>query len=349
MVSVVVLAGYNEKEREDYKKRIEEAYDGEDLIDPNKALIEFDTLVDREILKKPIIQFTLEKLEKISSIEDIVIVGDSSSLEDKLGSFIRSSEKEYELIEQTEEINEETIKSLGLSKKIETNSLCGNTAKGYAATKSYKKRDHALYLACDSPLTLTKTIESFAEISKKHKPEASIVYALACMEDTTPPSLRILKFFYRFMYDRKRVFPRKYLFLINDTEFKHPNTYKKLLDQREGFRVSSMVFVNPFNVDLNVLNDFYSMRKWLSKEVRDKMKYFLNQKGIKASRVFGDYFKGKFTITDFEDIASKTICRKGSMCKIIPVNDMGSSYDLDTIPDKKYFERILLTEYHKYP
>jgi len=168
-------------------------------------------------------------------------------------------------------------------------------------------------MVSDSPMTKKEGIAYFIENAQKHMPESSLVYPIASMREL--PAWR-------------KTFHRKYCFLINDTEYKYRGSFKTWLTRREGFRISAMSYADPFNLDVNMINDMYSMRKALSKEVRERMSDFLN--GFNIGFLLERYFVAKdLRISDIEKAVSDNLCTNDTRCTIMPITDVGSSYDYD--------------------
>lgn len=77
MVSVVLMAGYGGVS-EDYKRAVRDSYGEHFFFDGYKPLREFRVRIDsKNFVSKPLIQFTMEKLEGVDSVEDVVVVGDA--------------------------------------------------------------------------------------------------------------------------------------------------------------------------------------------------------------------------------------------------------------------------------
>ena len=102
MVSAIVMAGYNNKrEVKRYGRMVAEHY-GEKFIEAGyKPLREFSSMENGRQVRKPLIQYTLERLLENAFIDDIVIVGHQMLLEQKLGDFIQQFEKPCTLVNQS--------------------------------------------------------------------------------------------------------------------------------------------------------------------------------------------------------------------------------------------------------
>ncbi|MDH4010716.1 MAG: hypothetical protein OEU55_08370, partial [Desulfobacterales bacterium] len=101
MVSAILMAGYkNKMEVKRYSKIVAEHY-GEKFIEVGyRPLREFKTVKDGKEEKKPVIQFTLEKLFACDLIDEIIIVGHQMLLEQSLGKFIKKFAKPCRMINQ---------------------------------------------------------------------------------------------------------------------------------------------------------------------------------------------------------------------------------------------------------
>ena len=185
MVSVVVMAGYQSSEIEDYKRQLK--YYHEKYTEKGyKALKEFKVRENGRLVKRPLIEFILRKVDDIFDVRDVVVVGDKARLEEKLGDQLTGSKKKYRLIDQNEPLTEELIQAFRLDpKRVAYNSICGNTIKGYAATEAYERGEHALFLAADSPKTQKNTIDEFITTASDLavKENAALIYPLVSMRE----------------------------------------------------------------------------------------------------------------------------------------------------------------------
>jgi len=218
MVSAVVMAGYRKEEVEDYKHQLELGYKEEEFVEGYKPL--------KLLLGKPLIKYTLEKLENIASVDDIVIVGEKDLLEREIGEWLQRNPKPFKIVDQNDEIDDELVDALNIDRNnMPNNSFCGNAVKAYAVTDAYERRDPALFMVSDSPLTKEEGIEYFIENAQKQNPKSSLVYPIASMVE--------LPFW-------RKAFHRKYFFLINDTKYKYRGSFKTWFTKREGFRISAI-------------------------------------------------------------------------------------------------------------
>ena len=177
MTSAVLLAGYNNKrEVKKYSKIVAEHY-GEVFVESGyKPLREFTILQDGREVRKPLIQFTLEKLAVSEAIDEIIIIGHQMLLEQRLGKFISDLDKPCRIENQNARIPQRAINQLDMDpKKIRYNSMAGNMIKGYVASAAFQTQEQVLFVASDSPLTSLEFIEQFVHTIDEHKDDADIM------------------------------------------------------------------------------------------------------------------------------------------------------------------------------
>ncbi len=307
MASAILMAGYkNKMEVRRYSKIVAEHY-GEKFIETGyRPLREFETIVDGQKKSMPVIQFTLEKLFASDLIDDIIIVGHQMLLEQRLGHFISQFEKPCRMINQNTRLSTDIVERFNIFKrKVKYNSIAGNLIKGYAVSKACQAKKHALFVASDSPLTSTEFIEQFLRMAAKHQEQAAIIFPAILIN--TP----------------KDQMGRHPLKLLNDTEYELPG----LMDshQRQGFRLSSLMFANPHSFDINTANTAYSLRKALNPNAQ--LTLFKITRNLGYSNVYSKYFVRKdLSIKEVENITSAFF--KGRL-KLIPMSDEKSTYDYD--------------------
>jgi hypothetical protein len=307
MVSAILMAGYkNKMEVKRYSKIVAEHY-GEKFIEVGyRPLREFKTVINGKVRKKPIIQFTLEKLFANDLIDEIIIVGHQMLLERRLGKFLKKFAKPYRLINQNSPIEPEVVKRFNIIKrKVKHNTIAGNLIKGYAATSACKHKKHALFVASDSPLTTKEFIEHFLVATQNYQNQAAI-FLPAILIDADK--------------DKLERYPLK---LKNDTGFDLPglkDTYG-----RQGFRLSSLMFANPYLFDINTANTAYSLRKALNPNVQ--LRLFRITRNLGYPNVYSKYFIRKdLSIKEVENITSAFFNGK---LKLIPMAGEESTYDYD--------------------
>jgi len=327
MVSVVLMAGYKPVSDE-HKKMLADTYNEHFFFDGYKPLKEFRIRDSSEsFVYKPLIQFTMEKLERIDAINDIVIVGDKKKLESKLGDFMDSSRKKYKVVEQDGCIDDKVLDEFGaVRENFDECSLAANGLKAYVNTEAYKRKDYALFVASDSPGTSAKGIFEFIDLARLYMPECSLIFPLVSMNNI--PAWR-------------HAFHRKYLFFVNDSAHQYKDSFKTFLTNRDGFRVSSMLYADPFRVDIDKINLCYSLRKMLSHDVRERIKNVLEKFDINV--LWRKYFGSKdLSIRDCEEIGGKIMCKNNSNLAIIPFRDIASSFDFDgTVEDQNMIDELL--------
>ena len=168
MTSAIVMAGYNNRWAvRRYAKIVAEHY-GEKFIESGyKPLREFTTRIDGKTISKPLVEFTIDKLLDSSSIEDIVLVGHQMLLEQRLGRYLRRSNKPFTIVNQNARLSSEIIQNFRIKpRKVKYNSIAGNMIKGYTASAAFRNQAHALFVASDSPLTSLNFINYFRDLTK---------------------------------------------------------------------------------------------------------------------------------------------------------------------------------------
>ena len=307
MVSAILMAGYkNKREVKRYSKIVAEHY-GEKFIETGyRPLREFSTVIDGKEESKPLIQFTLEKLFTIDSIDEIIIVGHRMLLEERLGNFIKGSQKPCRIINQNSKIPSDVIKRFNIiNRKVRYNTIAGNLIKGYAASNADKDKKHALYVASDSPLTTTEFIERFLQHVQKKEDEAAIFFPAILVD----------------LYKDK--LERPPLKLLNDSEYQLPG--KKDSSGRQGFRLSSLMFANPHLFDVNTANTAYSLRKALNPNAQ--LRLFRITRNLGYPNVYSKYFiKRNLSVKEVENITSAFF---NGRLKLIPMTGEESTYDYD--------------------
>ena len=310
--SAIVMAGYNNKWAvKKYAKIVAEHY-GETFIETGyKPLREFEVVENHRTIKKPLIQFTLEQLFQSELIGDITIVGHQMLLEQRLSKFLNQSGRPYQIINQNTRLPKDVIKTFHIRpRKVSHNSIAGNMIKGYAASAAFENRQHALFVASDSPLTTCGFIDNFLGISENFAKDYTIIIPSALIEDKTD------------------FFLRHPLRLINDSEFQLSD--KKDAYGRQGFRLSSLMYANPFGFDINTANTAYNLRKCLNPAVQIKLFKITRNLGYK--NVYSKYFIRKdLSLREVENITSAFF---DGRLKIIPVQEVASSFDYDGTDDE---------------
>ena len=307
MVSAILMAGYkNKREVKRYSKIVAEHY-GEKFIETGyRPLREFKSIKSGQEEKKPVIQFTLERLFASELIDEIVIVGHQMLLEQRLGKFLDQFEKPCRIINQNAKIPLDVIKQFNIIKrKVKYNTIAGNLIKGYAASSASKHKKHALFVASDSPLTTKEFIENFLITAQKNQDQAAIIL----------PAILIPA--------NKDKLQRPPLKLLNDSEFDLPGS-RDIYD-RQGFRLSSVMFANPHLFDINTANTAYSLRKTLNPNVQ--LRLFRITHSLGYPNVYSKYFIRKdLSVKEVENITSAFFHGK---LKLIPMGGEASTYDYD--------------------
>jgi len=307
MVSAVVMAGYqNKREVKRYSKIIAEHY-GETFIETGyKPLREFAVEENGILVNKPVIQFTLEQLEQIDEIEDVVIVGHRMLLEQRLNDFCNTMSKPLKIVNQNQTLSNRIINQYHITKRhVKFSSLAGNMVKGYVASRASKGSGHALFTASDSPLTQIGFIRQFIDITENFsKTHAIIIPAV-------------------FIDDQEDKLGRKPLRLINDSDFPiigYADPYG-----RQGFRLSSLLSANLHEFDVNTVNIAYNLRKFLNPKVQIRLFNITRKLGF--ANVYSKYFlKRDLSVMDCEKITSGFF--RGPL-KLVPMEGETATYDYD--------------------
>ena len=307
MVSAILMAGYkNKREVKRYSKIVAEHY-GEKFIETGyRPLREFKSVIDGKVEKKPLIQYTLEKLFASEYIDEITIVGHQMLLEQRLGDFIKSFKKPCRIVNQNSIIPSETIKTFNIiNRKARYNTIAGNLIKGYAASRACKDKKHALFVASDSPLTTKDFIEHFLHAALKYQEQAAIVFP-AILVDIHKDKLE-----------------RPPLKLLNDTDYQLPG--EKDRSGRQGFRLSSVMLANPHFFDINTANTAYSLRKALNPNAQ--LRLFRITRNLGYPNVYSKYFiKKNLSVKEVENITSAFF---NGRLVLIPMIGEESTYDYD--------------------
>ena len=307
MVSAILMAGYNNKrEVKKYGRIVAENY-GEKFIESGyKPLREFNTLKDGKEERKPLIQYTLENLFASDLIDDIIIVGHQMLLEQRLGNLINKFEKPCCIVNQNSKIPSNVVERFNIiHTKVKQSSIAGNLIKGYAASSAFKDRKHALFVASDSPLTTKIFIEHFLNIMQKNQEPAAIVFPAVFIDDDR---------------DKLGRYPLK---LVNDTEYQLSD--KKDGYDRQGFRLSSLMYANPHLFNINTVNAAYGLRKCLNPNVQ--LKLFRITRSLGYPNVYSKYFlKKNLSVKEVENIISEFF---GGRVKLIPMIGEEATYDYD--------------------
>ena len=307
MVSAILMAGYNNKrEVKRYSRIVADNY-GEKFIETGyKPLRDFKTVRDGKEETKPLMQYTLENLFTIDLIDEIIIVGHQMLLEQRLGNLIKESKKPCYIVNQNSKIPAKIIERFNiLKKKVKQTSIAGNLIKGYVRSAAYQERKHALFVASDSPLTTKEYIERFLNKVKKYQEEAAIIFPIVIINENEDK------------------LGRKPLWLLNDTQ--HQLSNKKDSFGRQGFRLSSLMFANPYFLNINTVNTAYSLRKCLAPNVQ--LKLFRITRNLGYPNVYSKYFLRKdLSIREVENITSEFF---GGRLKLIPMTGEEATYDYD--------------------
>ncbi|MBT8331917.1 MAG: hypothetical protein KJP06_06260, partial [Deltaproteobacteria bacterium] len=246
------------------------------------------------------------KLFASDVIDEIIIVGHQMLLEQRLGSFLKKFEKPCRLINQNTRLSKDIVDRFNITKrKVKYNSIGGNLIKGYAVSKACQEKKHALFVASDSPLTTREFIEQFLRLAVNHQDEAAIIIPAILIDA------------------QKDKMGRPPLKMLNDSEYQLPGLTDSY--NRQGFRLSSLMYANPHLFDMNTANTAYSLRKALNPNAQ--LKLFKITRKLGYPNVYSKYFVRKdLSITEVENITSAFF--RGKL-KMIPLTDEKSTYDYD--------------------
>ncbi|MGD8285013.1 MAG: hypothetical protein PVG08_12945 [Desulfobacterales bacterium] len=307
MISAILMAGYNNKREVKRYSRIVAEHYGEKFIESGyKPLRDFNSPHKGKTERKPLIQFTLEKLFENELIDDIVIAGHQMLLEQRLGSFISQYEKTCRIVNQNMPIPNEVIDRFNINtRKVKYNSIAGNLIKGYAASNACNPKKHALFVASDSPLTTNRFINHFLETAQQYQKEAAIIFPAVIMDH---------------LKDKLGRLP---LWLRNDSPIQPSGEKDKY--GRNGFRLSSLMYANPHLFDVNTANTAYSLRKLINPNVQIKL--FKITRGLGYPNVYSKYFLRKdLSICEVENITSEHF---NGRLRLIPMKGEQATYDYD--------------------
>ncbi len=308
------MAGYNNKRAvKKYSKIVAENY-GEKYIESGyKPLRKFYYNKNGSQISKPVIEFTLEKLEKCEFIDDIVITGHQMLLEQSLGEYLNSFEKPYKIVNQDSKIPNTILKQFNISSsKVKHNSIAGNFIKGYGASNACKEQKHVLVVASDSPLTTIEFIRDFCVLAQKEEEQSGLIFPAVVIGS-----------------NRDKLGRRPFL-ILNDSKY-HVDTQKDKYG-RVGFRFSSTLYTNPYLFDVTSIESAYNLRKLLNPKVQ--MKIFKITRSLGYPNIYSKYFvKKTLSIKECDEISSLFLKGKVSA---IPMNGENSTYDYDGT-EEEYF------------
>lgn len=307
MSSAILMAGYNNKrEVKKYSRLVADHY-GERFIETGyKPLREFKSIKNGREEQKPLIQYALETLSDCEGIDEVVIVGHQMLLEQRLGNFMSDYQKPIVIVNQNSKIPSDVQKRFQIKpRKVKYSSIGGNLIKGYVASAAFHDQQHALFVATDSPLMTKDFVASFLDIAEGLRKEASIIFPIVPVSGTR---------------DKLGRYPVR---LLNDTPF--PLSYPQDPNGRQGFRLSSLMYVNPFRFDVNTVNTAYSLRKCLSPKVQIRL--FRITRSLGYPNVYSKYFiKKDLSVREVENITSEFFHGR---LRLIPMLGEETSYDYD--------------------
>ena len=307
MVSAVVMAGYNNKREVRRYSRVVADHYGEKFIEAGyKPLREFKTVQNGKIISKPLIQYTLERLYENDLIDEIVIVGHQMLLGQRLRKFIEKFEKPCRIVNQNSKISADVVRQLKIkTRKVKHNSFAGNSVKGYAVSRAYREKRHALFIASDSPLTTNEFVNRFLEVVRHNQENADIIVPAILIDE------------------KKDKLGRLPLRLHNDSPYQLAGPKDEY--GRQGYRLSSLLSANLHRFDVNTTNTAYRLRKLLNPKVQ--LKLFKITRGLGYPNVYSKYFLRKdLSVVEVENIVSAHFSGR---LKLIPMQGEEATYDYD--------------------
>ncbi len=197
---------------------------------------------------RPMVEYIMGTLDRIESIDDIVVVGPEKEMREKLDPNLLESSGKIRLMQQR-------------------GSYGDNVMAGYEASS----RDYVLFLTADSPTTKEEAISEFISICRKLENRYDTVYPIV------KESL-LMKYFKHFPRPCFRMKPDSIIphdYLIS-TDFRD--------DGRVGFRITSMTYANLQHASAELVNEAYNVRKFYRRSSRKTLRKLLGDDIIKRYR-----------------------------------------------------------------
>lgn len=236
---------------------------------------------------RPMVEYILNTLLHVKSIEQILVVGPEKEMRDKLDPEFLSTGGKIRLIEQKDSFGQ-------------------NVKMGYELAG----QKFVLFVTADSPTTREEDVSEFIEICQNLYQDYDLIYPLV-----------------KESYLRKyhRIFPRPFFKMIPDTII--PSSYINGEDLREdgrvGFRITSMAYAKLERLPTGRVDEAYNLRKVYRKSSRGKLKEIFGKKlirryrqGLKMSDIEKMFF-------DYEGIRLKMVGLSGPGTSL----DLDSSRD----------------------
>ena len=212
---------------------------------------------------RPMVEYILHTLNRVESIDQILVVGPEEEMREKLDPGLLSAGGKIRLIGQQDSFGQ-------------------NVNLGYKQAG----QKFALFVTADSPTTREQDVAEFIEICRKLYQDYDLIYPLV--------KESVLKKYHRF-------FPRPFFKMIPDNiipaDYIEPEDLRE--DGRVGFRITSMAFANLTDFPVNRIDGAYNLRKFYRKSSLKKLKEIFGKKllrryrqGIKMSAVetmFNEY------------------------------------------------------------
>ena len=236
---------------------------------------------------RPMVEYILHTLQRVESIDLILVIGPEKEMQDKLNPNLLSPNSKIRLVEQRG--------SFGQNVKL-----------GY----DLAGEKHVLFVTSDSPTTRAEDVYEFVELCRQLYHDYDLIYPLV--------KESLLRKYHR-------LFPRPFFKMIPDTIV--PETYVDANDIREdgrvGFRITSMAFADLGRLPVERIDEAYQLRKVYRKSSRARLKEIFGKKlirrylqGLKMSDIEKMFF-------DYENLKMKMVGLSGAGTSL----DLDSSRD----------------------
>lgn len=275
MVNAVVMAGMNP--RQGFFQRMlsyledQAAYGENYLSGVYKPSWRVNGEIDGARVRRPMVEFMLDRLEHTRSIDQIIVVAPTDRLEEALEDRVHQYSK-MRIVEQGRTFGE--------------NAILGYEAAGGG---------HVLFCTSDAPRTTTADITEFLSYCKQLQDTYDIIYPVVServykhgrrepkdrprdpvINDLKTLIVRFLTLPVRLAFPAARLRPFTYLLPLGI----YPEDYCKVdgyRDERgrEGFRITSMMMANLEGITPEFIDRVYSLRKTLKWSVLREIKQIL--------------------------------------------------------------------------
>jgi len=175
--------------------------------------------------QKPMVEYILNTLSKVESIDNILVVGPKKEIKEKVDPELLENDK-IQIVQQTE-------------------SYGGNVKKGYELTG----KEYVLYVVADSPTTRENDVIEFLDICEKLYGQYDIIYPMVKES----------------LHRKHKKLPRKLYFrMMPDNMIPSNYIEKSEIDEKGwvGFKATSMAFVRLEGVPRDRIDEAYKLRKF---------------------------------------------------------------------------------------